>query len=79
MGWGDTYEPYGGSPENFGFSLVYSGRFTYAGIEEFSFAGDDDVFVFINNLLAIDLGGVHSTETASIDLAYPDGGLHCFW
>ena len=36
-----------------------------------SFAGDDDVFVFINDNLAIDLGGVHNTESAFINLTWP--------
>jgi fibro-slime domain-containing protein len=74
LGWGDSYQ--GGSvgvPENFGFTMVYSGRFTYDGIETLTIAGADDLFVYINNVLAIDLGGVHSTETASIDLTYPAG------
>jgi fibro-slime domain-containing protein len=75
LGWGDSYQASSGaSPQNFEFTLVYSGRFTYAGIEFLTFAGSNDVFVYINNLLAIDLGGVHSTETASIDLTYPAEG-----
>ncbi len=74
QGFGNFYDN-GGTPDNYAFTFAFHGRFTYQGTEQFSFAGDDDVFVFINNQLALDLGGVHSTETASFDLSYPSGRL----
>ena len=58
-----------GLGHNYSFTLAVSANFTYLGNEVFKFTGDDDVFVFINRHLAIDLGGVHDAETASVDLA----------
>jgi fibro-slime domain-containing protein len=34
----------------------------------FSFTGDDDVWVFINDRLAVDIGGVHGQANGSVDL-----------
>ena len=34
----------------------------------FTFRGDDDVFVFVNNQLAVDLGGIHGPVSGSVDL-----------
>ena len=56
-------------PHNNSFTLATSAEFTYQGTEVFTFTGDDDVFVFINRHFAIDLGGVHDAETASVNLA----------
>ncbi|MCX7772053.1 MAG: fibro-slime domain-containing protein [Clostridia bacterium] len=55
-----------GLDHNFHFSMELHAKFTYKGFEEFSFQGDDDVWVFINNQLVIDLGGVHGSQDASI-------------
>jgi fibro-slime domain-containing protein len=58
-----------GMDHNYNFTLAASANFTYTGNELFTFTGDDDVFVFINRHLAIDLGGVHNAETATVNLA----------
>lgn len=57
-----------GRPHNYHFCLEIHLRFTYRGGEVFNFAGDDDVWVYINGKRGIDLGGVHTIQNASIDL-----------
>lgn len=54
---------------NYGFCMETHARFTYKGNEEFSFRGDDDVWVFINNKLVVDLGGVHEQLDGSVKLS----------
>jgi fibro-slime domain-containing protein len=62
LGWGNE-----GDPHNFHFTTELHGTFTYKGGESFQFVGDDDVWVFVNKKLALDLGGIHSAETGTID------------
>jgi fibro-slime domain-containing protein len=58
-----------GTPDhNFLFTTEAHTRFTYQGGEKFTFRGDDDMWIFINDKLAIDLGGTHSALAATIDL-----------
>ena len=56
-----------GNDHNFYFTTEIHGTFEYKGGENFTFIGDDDVFVFVNGKLALDLGGVHAAQTATID------------
>jgi fibro-slime domain-containing protein len=53
---------------NFGFTTELHTTFVYRGGEAFAFTGDDDLWVFINGRLAIDLGGLHPPATAKIEL-----------
>jgi fibro-slime domain-containing protein len=72
--WGTTP----GQGHNFGFTSVTRYWFEYTGAATLTFVGDDDVFVFINKKLAVDLGGTHSSATGSITLDAADGtGYAC--
>jgi fibro-slime domain-containing protein len=57
-----------GRDHNFHFTLELHTRFRYRGGERFTFSGDDDLWVFVNGRLALDLGGVHGTEEGTVDL-----------
>lgn len=57
-----------GDDHNYLFTTEVHTRFTYKGGELFSFRGDDDLWIFINRKLAIDLGGVHGPEEKTLDI-----------
>ncbi len=65
---GQGFGDYGGSGHNFHFTYEIHSSFTYVPGQTFAFTGDDDLWVYINGKLAIDLGGVHASESASVDL-----------
>ena len=59
----------GSGDQNFFFTSEVRFWFAYEGTETLAFSRDDDVWVFINERLAVDLGGVHGREDGSITLS----------
>ena len=57
-----------GRSNNYHFTLELHSNFTYRGGEVFQFTGDDDIWVFINDRLVVDLGGVHGAASSSVNL-----------
>ena len=53
---------------NFSFTSEARYWFEYKGTEVLDFLGDDDVWVFVNGRLALDLGGVHGALRGTLDL-----------
>ena len=63
QGWGDE-----GYEQNFHFTTEIHANFIYMGKERFIFTGDDDLWVYINKKLVIDLGGTHAIASGDVDL-----------
>jgi len=53
---------------NFLYSMHVNASFVYVPGQYFEFRGDDDVWVFINNKLVVDIGGVHGPLEGKVDL-----------
>jgi fibro-slime domain-containing protein len=68
VGFDEEYTALDGLLHRFHFTTELHTRFQYKGGEHFAFRGDDDVWVFIDGKLAIDLGGIHAPEEGSVDL-----------
>ena len=72
-----------GGNHNFHFTFELHGSFIYdAGVGQiFEFNGDDDVWVFINGRIVVDLGGRHSPKSMFVDmdrLGLTDGEAYSF-
>ncbi len=57
-----------GCHHNYSFSMKVSAQFKYVKGQYFEFRGDDDVWVFINNRLVVDIGGCHSPVEGGVNL-----------
>jgi fibro-slime domain-containing protein len=64
-----------GAAHNFDFTLEAHAQILYGGGETYFFSSDDDLWVFINGRLAVDLGGLHAAMDASVDLDQMAGQL----
>jgi fibro-slime domain-containing protein len=66
-----------GNPHNYHFTFELHTVFVYKVGDTFRFRGDDDLFLFINEQLVVDLGGVHGAEERAIllDQLAPTIGL----
>ncbi|HVZ31889.1 MAG TPA: fibro-slime domain-containing protein [Polyangiaceae bacterium] len=56
-----------GAGHNFLFTTEIHLTFAYVKGQKFTFHGDDDMWIFVNNKLALDLGSMHAAADGTID------------
>jgi len=64
-----------GLSHNYHFTVELHTEFVYHGGERLVYTADDDLWVFINDQLVVDLGGIHTAETRTVDLDNAAAGL----
>ena len=68
MGFGNICCDQQQQEHNFLFTTEIHTTFTYRAGNTFTFRGDDDLWLFINGKLALDLGGLHPEVMGTVDL-----------
>ncbi|RYZ02100.1 MAG: fibro-slime domain-containing protein [Myxococcales bacterium] len=56
-----------GQTHNYHFTTEIHVKFTYQAMQTFTFRGDDDLWIFVNGKLALDIGGQHQALKGVID------------
>jgi fibro-slime domain-containing protein len=56
-----------GQTHNYAFTTEIHVKFTYQAKQRFTFRGDDDLWIFVNGRLALDVGGQHQALEGTID------------
>ena len=73
---GATTRNYGfGMRVDMDFTLPVNGKFEDGSNAKFNYSGDDDVWVFVDGNLILDIGGAHKPTTGSIDFGYASGKI----
>lgn len=68
MGFGASGRDHNDMERNFHFTTEIHTQFEYEPGQVFTFRGDDDLWLFIDGQLAIDLGGTHGALERTVDL-----------
>lgn len=70
--WGSTADPFSVwgdmQNQNMSFTMEMHQKFVHEAGQFFSFRGNDDLFVFVDGKLAMDIGGVHNAVELTLDL-----------